>query len=176
MVWFSSVQSLDCLGHQEDMRDDSAESLFQSFLQQALVSGSGRGRYVHSLMLSIQQFLCWPRHHPLSLVPWRMVLERLLWRVTCRTMHVFVTLQLPEEVPVDPEGNWSFSTPSLQEGDTKKFPHALGFESMDPFFRVSKQGPCFTAIEEDGGDQRRGGSCRFCFAILLPLLTLKEKT
>ena len=23
-----------------------------------------------------------------------------------------------------------------------------------PFFRVSKQGPCFTAIEEDGGDKR----------------------
>ena len=22
------------------------------------------------------------------------------------------------------------------------------------FFRISKQGPCFTAIEEDGGDER----------------------
>ena len=40
------------------MRDDSAEVLFQSFLQEALVSGSGMGRDVHSLMLSIQQFLC----------------------------------------------------------------------------------------------------------------------
>ena len=38
----------------------------------------------------------------------------------------------------------------LQVGDTKKFPHALGFESLDPFFRVSRQGPCFTAVEEDG--------------------------
>ena len=26
----------------------------------------------------------------------------------------------------------------------------LSFESLDPFFRVSKQGPCFTAIEEEG--------------------------
>ena len=30
----------------------------------------------------------------------------------------------------------------LQVADTKKFPHALGFESLDSFFRVSKQGPC----------------------------------
>ena len=42
----------------------------------------------------------------------------------------------------------------LQVGDAEKFPQALGFESLDLFFRVSKQGPCFTAIEEDGGDKR----------------------
>ena len=32
----------------------------------------------------------------------------------------------------------------LQVGDAKKFPLALGFESLDPVFTVSKQGPCFT--------------------------------
>ena len=37
------------------MRDDSVEILFQSFLQKALVSSSGMGRDVHSLMLSVQQ-------------------------------------------------------------------------------------------------------------------------
>ena len=42
----------------------------------------------------------------------------------------------------------------LQVGDTEKFPQALGYESQDPFFTVSKQGQCFTAIEEDGGDKR----------------------
>ena len=42
----------------------------------------------------------------------------------------------------------------LQVGDAKKFPQALGYESQDPFFTVSKQGQCFTAIEEDGGDKR----------------------
>ena len=42
----------------------------------------------------------------------------------------------------------------LQVRDTEKFPRVLGFETLDPFFRVSKQGPCFTAIEEDGGDRR----------------------
>ena len=33
----------------------------------------------------------------------------------------------------------------LQVGDVEKFPHALGFESLDPFFIVSKQGSYFTA-------------------------------
>ena len=42
----------------------------------------------------------------------------------------------------------------LQEGDTEKLPHALGFKNPDPFLRVSMQGPCFTAIEEDGGNKR----------------------
>ena len=42
--------------------DDSAEILFQSFLQEALVSSSGMGRDVHSsFALSILHFLCRPR-------------------------------------------------------------------------------------------------------------------
>ena len=32
----------------------------------------------------------------------------------------------------------------------KEVPQALGIEKLDPFLRVSKQGPCFTAIEGDG--------------------------
>ena len=43
----------------------------------------------------------------------------------------------------------------LQVGDTEKFPQTLGFKAWILFFfRVSKQGPCFTAIEEDEGDKR----------------------
>ena len=42
----------------------------------------------------------------------------------------------------------------LQVGHTEKFPPALVFESLDPFLRVSKQGLCWTAREEDGGDKR----------------------
>ena len=42
----------------------------------------------------------------------------------------------------------------LQAGDAEKFPQALGVESLDPFIRVSKQGPCFKAEEEDGGNER----------------------
>ena len=40
-----------------------------------------------------------------------------------------------------------------QVGDAEKFPQTLGFKGLDSFLRVSKQGPCFTAIEEDGGDK-----------------------
>ena len=42
----------------------------------------------------------------------------------------------------------------LEGGGTEKSPHALGFERLDPFFRVGKQGHCFTAVEEDGGYKR----------------------
>ena len=40
-VHFSSLQLLDPLGRRWDMRGDSAELSFQSFLQEALVSSSG---------------------------------------------------------------------------------------------------------------------------------------
>ena len=42
----------------------------------------------------------------------------------------------------------------LQVGHAEKFPQALCFEGLDPFLRVSKQGPRFTAIAGDGGDKR----------------------
>ena len=42
----------------------------------------------------------------------------------------------------------------LKVGVEEKFPKALGFEGLDPFLRVSKQGPCFTAIAGDGSDKR----------------------
>ena len=42
---------------------------------------------------------------------------------------------------------------ALRVGNAQKGPRALGFESVDPFVRVSKQGPCFTAVEKDGGDK-----------------------
>ena len=42
----------------------------------------------------------------------------------------------------------------LQVEDAEKCPHAFGFESLGPSFIVNKQGPCFTATEEDGGDTR----------------------
>ena len=42
----------------------------------------------------------------------------------------------------------------LREEDAEKCSQGLGFESLDPFFGVSKQGPCFTATEGDVGDER----------------------
>ena len=41
----------------------------------------------------------------------------------------------------------------LQGGDAEKFPCALGFESLDPFFQSQQAGSMFH-IEEDGGDKR----------------------
>ena len=39
----------------------------------------------------------------------------------------------------------------VQVGDAEKFPYAS--KAWIFFFRVSKQGPCFTALEEDGSDE-----------------------
>ena len=41
----------------------------------------------------------------------------------------------------------------FQVGDMEKFPHALSFKSLDPFFQ-SQHCPCFTAVEEEGDDKR----------------------
>ena len=96
-VQFHSVQSHDWSGgflgvfFGGDIRDYLSEILFQSFLLEALVSGCDMGRDVHSMMLSIQHFLCWPRCHPPSKVPWRMV-----WRGCLRMWHVW-SWQLPEQ-------------------------------------------------------------------------------
>ena len=42
----------------------------------------------------------------------------------------------------------------FQVGDAEKFPQALGFERLDHFVKVSKQSPCVTAVEDDGGDNK----------------------
>ena len=42
----------------------------------------------------------------------------------------------------------------LQAGNIEKFPQAPAFENLDLLFRVSEQGPCFTALEENGGNKR----------------------
>ena len=59
---------------------------------------------------------------------------------------------------MDPQGSRSCSALvvglALQVEDAEKFTQAFGFESLDPFFGVGKKGPCFTAIEQDGGDNR----------------------
>ena len=89
---FSSVQFLDRLDRRGDTRYDSSEFLFQSFLREAIVSSSGMGRSVHSLMLSFQHFLCRPRRRPLCKVPSRLVLERLSYRCMTCPSHASVRL------------------------------------------------------------------------------------
>ena len=58
--------------------NDSAQILFQSCLQEAIVSSSGMGQDIHSIVLSIQHFL--------SKAPWRMVFKR---HVTCPNHATF---------------------------------------------------------------------------------------
>ena len=60
------IQQRSSIGSSGGMRDDSAEILISSYLQEALVSTSGMVRDVHSLKLFIQHFLCRPRRRPLS--------------------------------------------------------------------------------------------------------------
>ena len=67
----------------------------------------------------------------------------------------------------------------LLVGGAAEFPQALAFEGLDPIFRVSKQGPRFTAEEEDGGDKSlvelvlACGGCRTARSCLVwPLLPL----
>ena len=126
--------------------------LFQSFLQEAIVSSSGVGRDVHSWccpssISSADHGVAHPQRCP----------EEWFWRgyrsgSHARTMQVSVSWQLPKEIHVDPLGRWSCSAPSrwfcAPSCSSEKFPQVLGFENLDPFFKASKQGPCFSAIED----------------------------
>ena len=87
-----------------------------------------------------------------------MVLERLSGSVTSEPCHFpslgscqrrFPWTQKEVDLVPHPVVGLMF-----QKGDAEKCPQALGFEGLDPFFRVNKQGPCFTSIKEDGGDKR----------------------
>ena len=64
-------------------------------------------------------------------------------------MHVSVSWRLSEEVAPHPVTGLVF-----QVEDAWKFPEVLCFESLVPFLRIFKQGPCFSAIEKNGGDKR----------------------
>ena len=122
-----SVQSFDRLGRRVDMRDNSAQILFQSFLQEALVSISGMSGHVHSLMLSIQHFLCRPRQEedvvtcdmpePCRFPSLDSSQKRFLWshKEVDLAPHAVVSLLLPV-------------------GDARKFLQALCFKSLNPFF------------------------------------------
>ena len=90
-----------------------------------------------------------------------MVLEKLLWRVTCPNHARFHSLTVARKGSCGPTKKLILlRTQSvvfcslLQVGGAKKFSQALGFENLDPFYRVGKPSPCFIATEEAGGDRR----------------------
>ena len=93
------------------MTGDSTEIRFQPSLQEAVVSSSGMGRLDGFEEAVMACDITEPCKFP-SLDSW----QRILWT------HRKVDLSL------HPVGGIV-----LQVGDTEKFPHALGFESLDPF-------------------------------------------
>ena len=139
------------------MRDDSAEILFEAFLQEALVSSSGMDWVVHFLMLSIQHFLCWPWHCPTFKVSQRMILERMSWHVLCMNHAIFRHLTVARRSSSGPTRKLillctqSLVSCSKQE-IWRSFLMHLSFESLDSVFSARSQGPCFTAVAGDGGD------------------------
>ena len=143
---FSSVQSLDRLDRLGDRTDDSAEILLQSFLQEATVSSSDKGRDIHSLMLSIQHFFCQPCHPSPSKTPLRVILDRLACDMpkpckfpsldSCQKMFLWTHKE------VDLASHPVIGL-MLQVGDAEKFLRALGFKILDYIFQSWQAGTMF---------------------------------
>ena len=87
------------------------------------MSSSGRGRDVHSLMLSIQHFLCRSRRRSPSMVALKEGFGEMV--VAC-DMPVSVSRQWPEEVPVNPSArNSVFLISAFQVHSPSFFPNPL---------------------------------------------------
>ena len=132
-------------------------SSYSLFLQETLVLSSGMGMDVHSLMLSIQHFLCWPRRRP----PWcperwfgeavvacnmpepckfpsiDSCQKRFLWT------HKEVDLALHPDVGL-----------VLQVEDVEKFHRAFGSEGLGPLHRVKQAGSMFHSHRVGWSDKR----------------------
>ena len=135
------------------MKVDSAEILFQPFLRKAIVSSSDTGKYVHSLTLSIQHFLCRPRRRP--------SLEDALkdgfgeavvacdMSEPCKFLSLYICqkrfMWTHKEVDLAPR---PVSSLVLQVGDAEKFSRALGFENLGPFFQSQQTESLFHSHTE----------------------------
>ena len=151
------------MGGRRNTGNDSAEILFQTFPREALVSNSAMGRNVHFLMLSIQHFLCKPRRRapppppPAALRGW--ILERLSWSITCLIHARFRFSTVAKRSSCGPTRKLILLltqslSPSRRCGESSS---CAWFRNPGSFFRSQqagcKQGPCVTAVEEDGGDK-----------------------
>ena len=120
------------------MRDDSAEIFFQSFLQEATVISSGTGGDVHSDVVHP----AFPRLTTASPIIQGALKDGFGEAVVACGMPEsceFLSLDscqkrflwTRKEVDLAPH---PVAGLVLQVGDTEKFSHAFGFESLDPFF------------------------------------------
>ena len=153
----SSVQSLDRLVIRGTWQMIQQRS-FSCVFCKSIVSSYGMGRDVHSLILSIQHFLCQPQHRPLSNMPWRMVLERLSWLETCPNDASFCFTTVARRDSCGPKRKLILlCTKSLVLCSKKEmwrsFLRSLVLKAWI-LSSVSKQGPCSTTTEENGGDKR----------------------
>ena len=161
---FSSVQSLDQFGRRWDLRDDSAEILFQSFLQEALVNRSRMGRDVHSFDVVHPAF-------PLSTMASSTLqgamkdgfgeavmacdMPKLCKKKQSElvALNRQVTQQLPSLDSCQKTFLWTHKKDDLaphlgvglvfQLGESEKFPQTFGFESLDLFFQSQHLGSMF---------------------------------
>ena len=89
-----------------------------------------------------------------------MVFEKLLWRVACPNYASFRLFDIRQK-----RFPWTHKEVDLvlhpvdglvlEVGDAEKFPHAPGFEILDPFFsQPAGFMLCFATIEEGGDDER----------------------
>ena len=82
--------------------------------------------------------------------------KRLLWCITCpnhASFHLFIVARKGSAGPTKKftPSHWSFP-PSRRCGEVSSCKSVSNTWTL--FFRVSKQGPCLTAMEEDGEDKR----------------------
>ena len=145
MYTFSSVQSLDRLGRRRDTKDASAEILFRSFLQEALVSSSGMGRNVHSLMLSTSAFPL-----PTTVSPTLQSALKYGFEEAVFVCDMPNRCKSPSHDSCQNRFLWTYRGTDLathqvivlviQVRDAEKFPQALGFEGLDPFLSSHTDG------------------------------------
>ena len=145
----SSVPSLDrlsCLkevgvGVGGNMRNNSSEVLFKSFLPEATVSSPGIGRDVHSMVLSTLHFLSQPQCHPTLKVSWKKWFSRdchYAWQKHA-SLCLFTVARRGSCGPTRKMDLAPHPAVSLvlQGGDAETFPQALSLNSLGPLPRDS---------------------------------------
>ena len=144
------------MGRRGETRNNSEEILVQSFLHEAIVSSSGMGRDIHSLAVSIRHFLSQTTASTTLygalkdgfgevVVPCGMAepcrLLTVARRGSCGPTRKLILLRTQSLVLC--------SKREIRRG----FLRHLVTKVWILFSRVSKQGPCSTAKEDDKGDK-----------------------
>ena len=136
------------------MADDSAEILFQSFLQEAPCEQFWHGRGCSLFNVVHPAFPLPIKASPTLQSTMKNGFGEAVMACDTPEPSKFLSLDSYREIDLAPHPVVGLV---LLEGNVEKFPHALVLKAWILLFffffsRVSKQGPYFTAIEEDGGN------------------------